>query len=191
VCSRDEQDVKRQTEALLKRDAARKKYDPEYNADDIIGDDTPAEAMQPTFKDPALWRIQCKQGQENEACVQLMRRFFERQHTDAPLLIKSAVANAIPTGSKSKSYIYIEAFKQAHVKEAIKGLAALQYGQWKQEMVPRAGQDNCLRVVRKQPLKAGSWIRMKGSLYNADIARVSGLCLGGDVGILGCFGCNG
>ena len=62
VCSRDEQDVKRQTEALLKRDAARKKYDPEYNADDIIGDDTPAEAMQPTFKDPALWRIQCKQG---------------------------------------------------------------------------------------------------------------------------------
>lgn len=133
-----------------------------------------ASPVLPVNRDPALWRVQCKQGQENEACVQLMRRFFERQGTDEPLLIKSALANPVAgNGKQQKSYIYIEAYKQAHVKEAIKGLAALQYGQYSQARMRNQDQESCLRVVRKQPLKEGSWVRMKSTLYKDDIARVA------------------
>lgn len=37
---------------------------------------------------------------------------------------------------QKNSYVYVEAYKQAHVKEAIDGLLPLRYGQYAQEMVP-------------------------------------------------------
>ena len=50
---------------------------------------------------------------------------------DEPLQIKSVVA---PEGVKG--YIYIEAYKQPHVKAAIENVGNLRMGIWKQQMVP-------------------------------------------------------
>ncbi len=48
-----------------------------------------------------------------------------------PLQIKSAVAV-----DGLKGYIYIEAFKQQHVKQAIEDIGNLKIGRWQQLMVP-------------------------------------------------------
>lgn len=64
-----------------------------------------------------------------------MRRYFERAGSDDPLLIKSVVSNPMPAVKGKSGYIYVEAFKQTHVKKAIEGLALLQYGQWSQQMM--------------------------------------------------------
>lgn len=40
------------------------------------------ELLPDVSRDPPMWMVQCKPGSEVEACVQLMRRFFERKNTD-------------------------------------------------------------------------------------------------------------
>ena len=81
-------------------------------------------------------------GMEKETCLLLMRKYLametrSRSGTDnggedeqaggipnEPLQIKSAVAV-----EGLKGYIYIEAYKQQHVKQAIKGINALLRGE--------------------------------------------------------------
>ena len=48
-----------------------------------------------------------------------------------PLQIKSVVAP-----EHVKGYIYVEAYKQTHVKQAIEGVGNLRLGYWNQQMVP-------------------------------------------------------
>ncbi len=44
-----------------------------------------------------------------------------------------------------KGFIYVEAFKQSHVKEVIKGISALRIGQYNQQMVPIKEMTDVLR----------------------------------------------
>lgn len=85
-----------------------------------------------------------------------------------PLQIKSVVA---PEGVKG--YIYIEAYKQPHVKAAIENVGNLRMGIWKQQMVPIKEMTDVLRVVKEQTgLKAKQWVRLKRGIYKDDIAQV-------------------
>jgi transcription elongation factor SPT5 len=45
-----------------------------------------------------------------------------------------------------KGYVYIEAFKQTHVKQAIEGVGNLRMGRWKQHMVPIKEMTDVLKV---------------------------------------------
>ncbi len=73
-----------------------------------------------------------------------------------------------------KGYIYIEAFKQQHVKQAIEDIGNLKIGKWQQLMVPIKEMTDVLRVVKDtNALKRGSWVRIKRSIYKDDIAQVS------------------
>ena len=45
-----------------------------------------------------------------------------------------------------KGYIYIEAFKQTHVKQVIEGVGNLRMGRWKQHMVPIKEMTDVLKV---------------------------------------------
>lgn len=88
--------------------------------------------------------------------------------SDEPLQIKSVVA---PEGVKG--YIYIEAYKQPHVKAAIENVGNLRMGIWKQQMVPIKEMTDVLRVVKEQTgLKAKQWVRLKRGIYKDDIAQV-------------------
>lgn len=72
-----------------------------------------------------------------------------------------------------KGYIYIEAYKQPHVKAAIENIGNLRMGIWKQQMVPIKEMTDVLRVVKEQTgLKAKQWIRLKRGIYKDDIAQV-------------------
>lgn len=85
-----------------------------------------------------------------------------------PLQIKSVVAP-----DHVKGYIYVESYKQTHVKAAIEGIGNLRMGFWNQQMVPIKEMTDVLKVVKEVTnLKPKSWVRLKRGLYKDDIAQV-------------------
>lgn len=85
-----------------------------------------------------------------------------------PLQIKSVVAP-----DHVKGYIYVESYKQTHVKSAIEGIGNLRMGLWNQQMVPIKEMTDVLKVVKEVTnLKPKSWVRLKRGLYKDDIAQV-------------------
>jgi transcription elongation factor SPT5 len=72
-----------------------------------------------------------------------------------------------------KGYLYIESFKQQHVKQAIEDIRNLSMGKWQQLMVPIREMTDVLRVFKDDAaLKRGSWVRIKRGMYRDDIAQV-------------------
>lgn len=139
-----------------------------YYEEGEISEDITQQALIPTVKDPNLWMVKCKIGEEKQTVLQLMRKVIAFRSTEEPLLIKSAVA---PEGIKG--VIYIEAFKQTHVKHAINGISNLRLGQWKQTMIPLGEMTDVLRVTKEQTqIKIGQWVRLKRGLYKDDLAQV-------------------
>lgn len=119
-------------------------------------------------RDPNLWMVKCRPGEEKATVLLLMRKFLTYQNTDEPLQIKSVIA---PEGVKG--YIYVEAYKQTHVKAAINNVGNLRMGQWKQEMVPIKEMTDVLKVVKEQTgLKPKQWVRLRRGQYKDDIAQV-------------------
>ena len=91
-----------------------------------------------------------------------------RCSTQQPLQIKSVVAP-----DHVKGYIYVESYKQTHVKSAIEGIGNLRMGLWNQQMVPIKEMTDVLKVVKEVTnLKPKSWVRLKRGLYKDDIAQV-------------------
>ncbi|XP_057297763.1 transcription elongation factor SPT5-like [Hydractinia symbiolongicarpus] len=134
--------------------------------------EAPAEIEQqsllPDVKDPNLWMVRCRMGEEKQVVFALMRKSITFQNSETPLQIKSAIAV-----EGLKGYIYVEAYKQSHVKAAIEGFGALRYGLWSQQMVPINEMPDVLKVVKDiVQIKAKSWVRIKRGLYKDDIAQV-------------------
>lgn len=106
--------------------------------------------------------VKCRIGDEKNTALLLMRKFIAYQFTEDPLKIKSVVS---PEGVKG--YIYIESFKQTHVKSAIENVSSLKMGFWKQQMVPIKEMTDVLKVVKVQTgLRSKQWVRLKrGMLF--------------------------
>ncbi|XP_027488990.1 transcription elongation factor SPT5-like, partial [Corapipo altera] len=85
-----------------------------------------------------------------------------------PLQIKAVVAPEHVRG-----YLYVEAYKQTHVKQAIEGVGNLRLGYWNQQMVPIKEMTDVLKVVKEVTnLKPKAWVRLKRGIYKDDIAQV-------------------
>ncbi|KAL4704654.1 hypothetical protein ACJJTC_013438 [Scirpophaga incertulas] len=133
-----------------------------------MSDEITQQTLLPGIKDPNLWMVKCRIGEEKATVLLLMRKFIAYQCSEEPFLIKSVVA---PEGVKG--YIYIEAYKQTHVKAIIDNVGTLRMGIWKQDMVPIKEMTDVLRVVKEQSgLKPKQWVRLKRGLYKDDIAQV-------------------
>ncbi|OTF71479.1 transcription elongation factor SPT5-like protein, partial [Euroglyphus maynei] len=139
-----------------------------YDNDAELSNNISQQALMPGVKDPNLWMVKCRIGEEKQTVLQLMRKFIAHQNSDDPLQIKSVVA---PEGIKG--YIYIEAFKQTHVKQAIQNVGNLRLGLYKQTMVPIAEMTEVLKVTKDTSnLKVNQWVRLKRGLYKDDLAQV-------------------
>uniref|UniRef100_A0A8C8FX67 Transcription elongation factor SPT5 n=1 Tax=Oncorhynchus tshawytscha TaxID=74940 RepID=A0A8C8FX67_ONCTS len=133
-----------------------------------LSDDITQQQLLPGVKDPNLWTVKCKIGEERATAIALMRKFIAYQFTETPLQIKSVVAP-----EHVKGYIYVESYKQTHVKAAIDGIGNLRMGFWNQQMVPIKEMTDVLKVVKEVTnLKPKSWVRLKRGLYKDDIAQV-------------------
>ncbi|XP_074659963.1 transcription elongation factor SPT5-like isoform X2 [Tubulanus polymorphus] len=133
-----------------------------------MSDQITQQGLLPGVKDPNLWVVKCRMGEEKATVLQIMRKYIAYQFTDEPLQIKSVVAK-----EGLKGYIYIEAYKQTHVKQAIEGIGNLRIGIWQQQMVPIKEMTDVLRVVReKAELKPKAWVRLKRGIFRDDLAQV-------------------
>ncbi|KAF6200841.1 hypothetical protein GE061_005288 [Apolygus lucorum] len=133
-----------------------------------MSDEITQHTLLPSVKDPNLWMIRCRMGEEKNTALLLMRKFIAFQNTETPLQIKSVISP-----ETVKGYIYIEAFKHAHIKQAIEGVSSLRGGYWKQKLVPIKEMTDVLRVVKVQTgLRPKQWVRLKRGIYKDDIAQV-------------------
>ncbi|KAK8965315.1 hypothetical protein KSP40_PGU017846 [Platanthera guangdongensis] len=121
------------------------------------------QALLPSVKDPNLWMVKCAIGRERETAICLMQKFIDRPE----LQIRSVIAL-----DHLKSYIYVEASKEAHVKEACKGLRTI-YNSAKVMLVPIKEMTDVLSVESKTiELSRDTWVRMKLGIYKGDLAKV-------------------
>ncbi|GAB4821977.1 hypothetical protein N2152v2_009023 [Parachlorella kessleri] len=122
----------------------------------------------PTPADPKLWVVRCGEGQEREAIVCLLQKCYDLANKGQPLLIKSAFCQ-----DHLQGYFYVEAHKEAHVKEALRGLRMI-YGSKAPKLVPLKEMVDAVSVPRTavKPLDAGAWVRVKSGLYKGDLAKV-------------------
>ena len=136
-----------------------------------MSDEITQQTLLPSVKkDPNLWMVKCVLGTEKETVLRLMNKIFAYQSSPEhePLQIRSVVSP-----EHIKGYIYIEAFKQSHVKTAIEGITNLRLGQYNQQMVPFKEMTDVLRVVKEQiGLKPKQWVRLKRGLFKDDLAQV-------------------
>lgn len=124
----------------------------------------------PTLSDPLLWLVKCKQGSEREACICLMNKYLALKQQGKPLHILSATVS-----DKVQSHMYIEAFKEVHVREAIKGLRLIYQREViriKKEETPNVFE---IDKATKINLKKGQWVRVNTGLYSGDYAKVAGI----------------
>ncbi|PNT69552.1 hypothetical protein BRADI_3g57590v3 [Brachypodium distachyon] len=121
------------------------------------------QALLPSVNDPKLWMVKCAIGHERETAICLMQKFIDRPD----LQIISVVAL-----EHLKNYIYVEAEKEAHVKEACKGLRNI-FTSAKITMVPTREMTDVLSVTSKSvDLSSDTWVRMKLGIYKGDLAKV-------------------
>ncbi|CAK9291026.1 unnamed protein product [Gordionus sp. m RMFG-2023] len=157
-------------EEYYKRKYAEASHDDRYGeGDEQLSEDITHQGLLPGIKDPNLWMIKCRIGEEKATVVQLMRKFIAYQFTDEPLQITSVICK-----EGLKGYIYIESFKQSQVKQAIKGMGNLRAAQYQQKMVPINEMVDVLKVVKEiRSLKPKTWVRLRRGIYKDDIAQVN------------------
>jgi len=130
-------------------------------------EDREATNLFPSLSDPILWLVKCKLGSEREACICLMNKYLDLKRRGQPLKIISATIS-----DKVQGNLYVEAFKEAHVRDAVKGLRLIY-----QREVTRIKKEETASVFEidkatKSNLKRGQWVRINTGLYTGDYAKI-------------------
>ncbi|VDP39622.1 unnamed protein product [Schistosoma margrebowiei] len=164
IMDQDEEEIERYYQERYEN----QNYVDRFGDGEAMADSIVQKERLPGIKDPNLWALRCKMGEEKATVLALMRKFIAYQFSDTPLQIKSAFAK-----EGLKGYIYVEAFKQTHVKQAIDGITALRLSMYKQQLVPIEEMTEVVRVVKETgQLKPDQWVRIKSGLYRDDLALV-------------------
>jgi transcription elongation factor SPT5 len=156
-------------EELEKRLKERYAANRDWYEGDGIADQVDQQALHPTVRDPKLWMVTVKQGKERETVVCLMQKAINSHKTGkGALAIKSASAQ-----DHLKSYIYVEAEREDHVKKALQGMRHV-YHMRPIRLVPIKEMVDSITVTKKkvENVVVGSWVRMRGGVYKGDLARV-------------------
>ncbi|KAM7253344.1 hypothetical protein ACFE04_025962 [Oxalis oulophora] len=159
----DEQEDYDDLERRIQERYARSNRAEREDYEDEGGTEVDQQSLLPSVKDPKLWMVKCAIGREREAATCLMQKFID---SGSQLQIRSAVAL-----DHLKNYIYVEAQKEAHVREACKGLRVI-FAQ-KILLVPIEEMTDVLSVESKSvDLTRDTWVRMKLGIYKNDLAQV-------------------
>ncbi len=78
------------------------------------------QGLLPSVNDPRLWQVRVKRGSEKLVCMSLMNKCIDYAKKGQHLSILSVTCSENVEG-----FVYVEAFKDIHVKEAIKGLSVV------------------------------------------------------------------
>jgi transcription elongation factor SPT5 len=130
------------------------------------GDNVRNSRLPDAATDPKVWCVKVANGTERMVVLQLMNKFITLAKQDNPIYITSAYCNEQVHG-----FIYVEAMREALVKEALSGLRGVY--QSKMKLVPVKEMVDTVTVLRKaQAALVGSWARMRRGKYKGDIAQI-------------------
>ncbi|KAH6782574.1 global transcription factor group A2 [Perilla frutescens var. frutescens] len=156
----EEQEDVEEIERRMRERYARSLNNVEY---DDEATDVEQQALLPSIRDSKLWMVKCAIGREREVAVCLLQKCIDK---GPELQIRSAIAL-----DHLKNFIYIEADKEAHVKEAIKGMRNIFTS--KILLVPIKEMTDVLSVESKAiDISRDTWVRMKIGTYKGDLAKV-------------------
>ncbi|CAA0809998.1 Putative transcription elongation factor SPT5 homolog 1 [Striga hermonthica] len=125
--------------------------------------DVEQQALLPSVRDPKLWMVKCAIGREREVAVCLMQKCIDK---GPEMQIRSAIVL-----DHLKNYIYIKADKEAHVREAVKGMRNIYPS--KITLVPIKEMTGVLSVGSKAiDISRDTWVRMTIGIYKGDLANV-------------------
>ncbi|MCL7031569.1 hypothetical protein MKW94_025758 [Papaver nudicaule] len=131
--------------------------------DEAETNDVEQRSLLPSVTDPKLWTVKCAIGREREAALCLMQKCIDRV---PGMNITSAIAL-----DYLQNYIYFEAHKESHVREACKGLRMLDTRGIR--LVPIKEMTDVVSAKGKAiDIVKDMWVRMKAGIYKGDIARV-------------------
>eukprot|EP00486_Rosalina_sp_Unknown_P003511 CAMPEP_0201573720 /NCGR_PEP_ID=MMETSP0190_2-20130828/17724_1 /ASSEMBLY_ACC=CAM_ASM_000263 /TAXON_ID=37353 /ORGANISM="Rosalina sp." /LENGTH=495 /DNA_ID=CAMNT_0048001007 /DNA_START=47 /DNA_END=1530 /DNA_ORIENTATION=- len=139
------------------------------------------QATLPNVQDPNLWLVPCLPGKERFAVEELLKKYFKYlHHQTKKLFIKTAFTTDMNTG-----YIYVEAYKEIHVRRACEDISGL--NTWKLRLVPRNEMVDALTIKAAGPqIKRGQWCRFQRGLYKGDLAQVYAIMDQGSKVVLRC-----
>ena len=139
------------------------------NYDNVPDDEIGHKKFQPDNSGPKLWLIKVKIGKERECVENLYHKYFVRNQGIEPKLIKILSAASFDS---LKGYIYVEAFKESNVREAILGMSMFKENTLRIVPINEMTQVFEYDKIQKVDLKNNQWVRMKGGLYQNDLAQV-------------------
>ncbi|CBZ53496.1 hypothetical protein NCLIV_032830 [Neospora caninum Liverpool] len=142
----------------------------DLDADGYALEDPNENNLLPDITDPKLWMVKLnKTGVEREVCISILNKSFQMQEKGSDCEIYSCYAS-----DDLKGYVYVEAFSQYAIKEALQGLRLIRtYGEIK--MVPLEEMTAVFNSVRSRAPyipQRNDFVRVKRGLYANDIAQI-------------------
>lgn len=125
------------------------------------------QANLPSVDDPKLWQVKVKKKFERTACNALLRKSIDFATKGNPLMILSVTCSDATEG-----YVFIEAFKETHVRQACEGLHFMLNSY---KMVPTEEMPVIFQIdkAKSNEIRKHQWVRIKNSgPYKEDIALV-------------------
>jgi transcription elongation factor SPT5 len=133
----------------------------------------PRRLLLPAVTDPNIWGVRCRPGKEREVIFSIIKKMEEQEGTKKPLPIISAFEREAMQG-----YIYVEAYQQADVMEALNGISNV-YPRGTKILVPIKEMPDLLNVVKVNEITPGTWVRYKRGKYQGDLAQVENILANG------------
>lgn len=125
------------------------------------------QGLLPSVDDPKIWQVRVKRNHERIAVVALLNKSIDFQRRGQPLSILS-----VTSSDSTEGYIFVEAFKEIHVRQACEGLHFMLH---KYILVPTEEMPEVYanQKARDSDLRPNQWVRIKNSsAYNGDVALV-------------------
>jgi transcription elongation factor SPT5 len=134
------------------------------------------QANLPDMRDPKLWMLKCKEGQETFILIAILNKFVAKAEEGSGQSM--GIMSAFSTG---KSVVFIEAYREAQVKQALVGIPDLY--SWKEgaiKLVPIPQMTAALRVDSvRETFKRDAYVRITSGVYKGDLANVVDVLGGG------------
>lgn len=127
----------------------------------------------PSVTDPNVWGVKCRPGKEREVIFSIIRKMEEMEGTKRPMPIISAFEREAMSG-----YIYVEAFNQSDVIDALNGISNV-YPRGPKILVPIKEMPDLLNVIKTVEIVPGTWVRFKRGKYSGDLAQVENVLANG------------
>jgi len=146
--------------------AARRQYTQSVADTPIYAQAVAQQSLVPSVQDPSLWMLSVPTGKEADLVMQLLNKLAAaaRNSGQAP-----GICSAIAAQTRGK--IYIEAFGEPAVKDAIQNVRGIMPSTMK--LVPVKDMTTVMTVQpTKKPVQAGAWVRLQRGHYKGDLALV-------------------